>query len=309
MKCDIDRVMPSRQNPPSLARLGQKGGTVPRVVLGARDIALLVDVALCRVLRRRQIERLHFSSTPRCNYRLHQLARAGLLVQTYPPVASQNGEALYLLGRAAVPLVASALREQSWQIETEELMLQCRRGLPMFLAHTLALADCYVGVRNGLRNRPGWRLDRWLPEPWCHDEYQVRARKDGATAGADPWRKVAFKPDAFFRLSRANGSLHAFLEADMGHASAQRIAYKLRLHQEYQRLGLFRTVYGADDFHTLLVTTNTARVTRLETLAASLSGHRLWLTTFAALAQGGMLGNVWRRAGLSGLWALTEEDV
>ena len=314
MKSGTSRTEPSSAKiGPDSGPRGQKTGTLKtstlqgRVVLGPRDAALLTDVALCRVLRRRQIQVLHFSSTPRCNSRLHQLVQAGCLVRTYPPVATHNGEALYQLGRAAIPTVVSALWSGGLETDAAEMVRHCRRGLPLFLAHALAVADCYVWLRGVLRGRPDWRLERWVPEPWCHDEYRVRTRETAALQGARPWRKVAFKPDGFFRLTRSGGpDMNAFLEADMGHASPARIMHKLGFYRDYWELGLFRAVYGEGDFRTLLVTTDAARLARLEALAATVPNVQVWLTTFDALSREGMQGRVWQVAGKPDLHVLLD---
>jgi hypothetical protein len=83
------------------------------------------------------------------------------------------------------------------------------------------------------------------------------------------------------------------VEIDLGHTSAAEFALKLEIHARYARGGLFRQRYGADKAATLVVTTGSQRRDNLRAIAEGQRNARVWFSTFAEVAAGGVLGAVW----------------
>lgn len=267
------------------------------LVLTPRDSTLLCDLYQHAVMSRRQIQALHFTSTPRCNARLRQLFDFGYVVRHHLPgaacAAPYGIEGLYSIGKAAVPIVARSL-----QVDPSEVSQGYRRTLTLtFLEHTLEIVNLLLAFRRAVTPPmlpeaaltpeagtappdvappgPTPQIDRWLPEMQCRHEYDIRA------AGGH-WTKEIFKPDAFIRLKRANGDYrNFFIEVDLGHTSSRQFLGKLHTHQRYLESGLFKEIYGGEHFKTLVVTTTEARLQNLLKLVEAENSRLFWFTTFA----------------------------
>lgn len=277
-----------------------------RVVLGVRDEALLLDLCLHGVMSRTQIQALHFGSVPRCNARLRQLFDAGYVRRHFLPLARWGSEAVYSVGRPALPLISAALEREG--IAVDDLILRPGRGdpAPQFLEHTLAITDFRLAVRRAVADAPDVELERWLAEPLCRHEYDLRP------AGGGPWRREAFKPDGFLRLALRPGNgppvyRPFFLEIDRGHVSSARFRGKLRGHQRYLESGLFTEVFGPGQFRTLVVTTGERRLANLRALVEGQGSALFWFTTFEAVERQGALALIWQVPGQGGPVSLRDD--
>jgi len=221
-----------------------------RLRLGARDEELLSDLFLHRAMSRGQIQALYFGSLVRCNARLRLLFDHHYVTRYYLPLALYGAQAVYSIGRAAVPLVAAQL-----DMDIVEVSQQYRRAkTPQFLAHTLEIVNVRIAFRDAIAEQPGVEMERWLPEIQCRHEYEYCLE--------NAWRQEVFKPDAFVRLRRAGSGNHLnyFIEVDLGHTSSRQFSGKLQAHRRYLDSGLFQEVYGCEHFRTLVVTTGTGRL-------------------------------------------------
>lgn len=287
------------ENQPTRAtsRLGPRSRFTPKPTAGLRleerDEQLLGDLYLHRFMARGQLEALYFTSTVRCNARLRQLFDYGLVRRYYLPSAPYGTQAIYSIGKRAVPLVASRL-----EAEINEVARQQRSTrTPTFIEHTLEIVNVWLAFRKACAQPAAQsaevKLERWLPEMLCRHEYQIRA-KDGGR-----WQKEAFKPDAFVRL-KANGHLHNFfIEVDLGHTSSNQFLKKLTTHQRYLESGLFQQIYGGAEFHTLVITTGPTRLRNLGALVDRMTPSHgtplFWLTTFGDVRRNGILSALWRQ--------------
>lgn len=233
----------------------------PKVIAGMRleerDRELLCDLFLHRAMARGQIQALYFSSLVRCNARLRQLFDHGFVRRYYHTAAPYGAQAVYLVGKNAIPIVAQRL-----EMDLTEVARQARSSrTPTFIEHTLAIVDVRIAFEKAVKGNPEIEIERWLAEPLCRHEYEIRAE-----GGA--WKKEVFKPDAFIRLHHGDngGSFNCFLEVDLGHTSSQQFTEKIRMHRRYLESGLFREVYGSEDFQTLVVTTGKRRLKHLQAL-------------------------------------------
>ena len=255
--------------------------------LEERDEQLLCDLYLHRFMARGQLETLYFTSTVRCNARLRQLFDYGFVKRYYLPSAPYGAQAIYSIGKNAVPLIAARL-----EVEINDVARQ-QRGTrtPTFIEHTLETVNVWLALREACAQSAEVKIERWLPEMLCRHEYQIRA-KDGGR-----WQKEAFKPDAFVRL-RANGQLHNFfIEVDLGHTSSRQFLGKLLTHQRYLDSGLFQQIYAGGEFRTLVITTGSKRLRNLAALAEQQRIPLFWLTTFNDVHTSGILSPIWHKGG------------
>lgn len=101
------------QNRPPVQKRSVRSRFTPQPKAGLRleprDELLLSDLFLHRAMSRGQIQALYFSSIVRCNARLRQLFDYGYVTRYYLPAAPFGAQAIYSIGKAAVPLVARRL--------------------------------------------------------------------------------------------------------------------------------------------------------------------------------------------------------
>ena len=271
--------------------------------IGPRDRDLLFAVFLNQTLTRGQIQTLFFFSVSRCNARLRQLFDWGYLARATLPTAPFGAQALYMAGKAAVPLLTQQLAAADIQAEMADIRAQCLRPALSLLEHSLAVADVYVAVQKALEARPGVRLEHWLPERFCCHAYELR-RTDGSGSGSPGrWHKEVFRPDAFLRLTAARAgelaSANYFLELDRGHTNSRQFLGKLRTHARFLESGLFRDSYGWDRFQTLVVTTGRDRARNLRKLSEQEGSGLFWFTPAEAVQKDGILASIWHVPGHS----------
>jgi hypothetical protein len=253
--------------------------------LEPRDEELLCDLFLHRAMSRGQIQALYFSSTVRCNVRLRLLFDHGYVSRYYLPFAPFGAQAVYSIGKAAVPLVAARL-----DMDVAEVGQQYRRAkTPQFLAHTLEIVNLRLAFRNAVAQREDVEIERWLPEIQCRHEFEIR-QVDGS------WRKEIFKPDAFVRLAKHGWGSYQnyFLEVDLGHTSSRQFLGKLHAHRRYLESGLFQETFGCDGFQTLVVTTGAGRLNNLCSLVESSRSDLFWFSTYEQVKEAGVLGAIWQ---------------
>jgi hypothetical protein len=281
--------MPSR---PEQSR-GKEPGSSPRsrfqpqaragLRLEERDELLLCDLFTHRAMSREQLQALHFSSLVRANARLRQLFDHRFVSRHYPPAAPFGAQAIYSLGRAALPVVARWL-----ELELPEVARRARVAqTPTFIEHTLAVVDICLAFRQAARERTDVEIERWLGEFDCRHEWDIRSE-------GGRWRKETFKPDGFVRLIVGSEYHNFFIEADLGHTSSRQFLGKLQTHQRYLESGLFNETYGCPSFRTLVVTTGARRMRNLVALAKEQGSDLFWFATFESLKQGGALGPIWQ---------------
>jgi hypothetical protein len=274
-------------------------GAMAGLRLEERDELLLCDLYLHRFMSRSQVEALFFSSTVRANARLRQLFDHGFVRRYYLPAAPYGAQAIYSIGKKAVPLVARRL-----EVEADEVARHYRgTKSPTFIEHTLEVVNIRLAFRDACTKQspvsPHVAIERWLPEMECRHEYQIRAK------GTGHWKKEAFKPDAFVRLAAGKEFFNFFIEVDLGHTSSRQFAGKLSTHQRYLESGLFQEIYSGDEFHTLVITTGQRRLKNLGALARQHFAHEhtgqqhndhlFWFTTFDEAKATGILGTIWHK--------------
>ena len=249
-------------------------------------------------MTRGQIQALYFHSVVRCNVRLRQLFDHGYVARYYLPAAPFGAQAIYSIGKAAIPLIAKTL-----EMDMAEVTKQYRRSkTPTFIEHTLEIVSLMLAFREVAVQDPKIKMERWVPEMLCRHEYQIQQ-------GSSRWVKEIFKPDGFVRLvTKSGGQLwNYFIEVDLGHTSSCQFRGKLIAYEQYLKSGLFREIYGCDSFRTLVVTTSPKRLENLRTLVAAQQSSLFWFTTFAAIRPVGILAPIWRAPAQDGYKCLLDE--
>ena len=256
-----------------------------RMQLQERDLQLLTDLFLHRLMSRGQLERLYFTSASRCNVRLRQLFDHKLVERYYLPLAPCGAQCIYSLGTAGILPVS---RRLEWEID--EVKRQAKRHkTPQSLEHTLAINETRLAFQEALANSPTWKIERWIPEIQCRHEYDIR------NASGD-WVREVFKPDGFVRLQNRETRQKSdyFFEIDRGHTSSNKFADKLDSYSRYLESGLFEQMFGARNFQTLVITTGPLRLKNLRALVEG-QGNRLFcFTTFEEAESRGVLASIWR---------------
>ena len=252
--------------------------------LEERDEQILCDLFLHRLLGRSQIEALHFYSTVRCNARLRLLFDHGFVLRHFPPSAPFGAQAIYSVGKSALPIVA-----RRSEMELPDVTRYYRRTqTPTFIEHTLAVVDIWMAFRESCDSRNDMSLNLWLAEMQCRHDWDIRA------AGGI-WHKEAFKPDGFVRLQTPEGYADFFIEADLGHTSSRQFERKILTHQRYLESGMFQQTFGLPSFRTLVITTSERRLINLSAIGEANNFDLFCFTTFEAMKGNDITEDIWKQ--------------
>lgn len=254
--------------------------------LEARDKELLANLFLHQAMSRGQIQALYFQSVVRCNVRLRQLFDHGYVSRYYLPAAPFGAQATYSIGKAAIPLVAREL-----ELDMAEVSKQYRRTrTPTFIEHTLEIVNLMIAFRAAVSRHPDIEIERWVPEMLCRHEYEIQINV------SQRWLKEVFKPDGFVRFTTKSRDRfwNYFIEVDMGHTSARQFLGKLDAHQRYLESGLFKEIYGCQEFKTAVITTSPGRLANLQGLVESQQSRLFQFTTFTRIQDSGILAPIWQ---------------
>lgn len=113
-----------------------------RLCLEPRDTRLLEDLFLHRAMSRRQLQTLYFGSVQRCKLRLRQLFDHDYVTRHYLSAAPFGAQAIYSVGKAALPLVAQQL-----ELDLAEVRSQYRATrTPTFMEHTLEIVNVRLAL-------------------------------------------------------------------------------------------------------------------------------------------------------------------
>lgn len=198
--------------------------------LSDRDRAVLLDLARLRVLRGRDLTRLHFADlapSSRERTRRRVLARlveqqlAATLSRTVGGPKSGSSDLVYTLGIAgqrALPLFGS-----DTAVEPASRARTPQTPGTLFLAHSLAVSRLYVDLRCAERDPTnGTALATYLTEP-------AAWHPDGIGS--------VLKPDAYALLQSADVEDSWWLEVDRATESLPTLRKKLVIYVDFARRG------------------------------------------------------------------------
>jgi len=257
-----------------------------RMVLQPRDVAIVLAVYENRFLRRDQIERLFFKTTPTCNQRLQKLYQHKFLDRIFQPVDFGSSQAVYALDSVGAEVVAAKIGVGKSQINWTRRHNQIEH---IFMAHTLAVSELRVGLELALRLREEedvkllfWKREGLLPREKVQDP-------------ENPEKRLSVIPDAFFGLETDRGKLFFFVEVDMGTETLDRFRTKIVAYREYWKSGKFSDRYTYRNFRVLTVTNGVQRLNNLIGTAANTGAKNMFLFSVDKLASSDILGASWYR--------------
>jgi hypothetical protein len=202
-----------------------------------RERGLLATAERLRLLQSDQVRRLFFADAPTdsaaaraCRRALAHLTKEGLLFPLERRVggirAGSSGQvyAVTASGRRALAF---------WSGDSDRVS---DRGVhepgPLFVAHTLAIAEVYVRLVEADREG-SVELIAFDAEPAC---WRALTTVTGATA--------VLKPDAFVRMGAGEFEQRSFLEVDLATHGRGALVRKMRSYLDYYRSGREQAEHG-----------------------------------------------------------------
>lgn len=202
-------------------------------LLSDRDLAIIADVSSFRALTGDQIRRLHFNHASgdgspsgalrSCQRTLKRLVGLGLvatLARRVGGVRAGSAGLTYVLGYHGQRLVRPDRRARTPE------------GLgDRYVAHTLAVADVAVGLRERCRSRLVDELEVSV-EPDCWREFLTHRRT------------VVLKPDLFVSVAIGADEHRWFVEVDLATESLVRVRSKCQTYLDYYATGIETDLHG-----------------------------------------------------------------
>lgn len=271
------------------------------MVLMDRDKEILARVWEDRILFTSQIGRIFFSGKTGASVRLRRLWENGYLDRYFLPTLMFHGstEALYLLGRKGVDIVAAALGLERTTVARGLSHLKGKvrnHSFLLSLDHILAVADFRIAVEEAARNHLDVSLAGWTPERMCEDTYAFW-RGTGKVEGK-------IRPDGYCQCRYGHKIYSFFMEVDLGTMSNKAIAHKIQRYLDYSESGRYEKRYGVRFFRVLMATTTPQRMANLKQTCEELTDSIFWFTTLDQVQHGRMFDRIWARAGQKGIHSL-----
>lgn len=243
----------------------------PRLVLQPRDLHLLRELHLLRVIDREQARVIAgLTSVTRANTRLLALVRSGYL--RHVAVGTERGGHKYLYaltrqGAAAVQRPFAGVPLKSHAVIA---------GQP-FLEHQLRLNAVYLRLRYHRIPVPNVGMTRW------------------STFARALAPQVPLIPDAYVELATADGPKAAFLEIDQGTESLRVWRRKTDEYVKFAVSGAFPTLFRHPQFRVLVIAPSARRIATVRACIAAKTTKIFWLTTSQAVETSDFWGPVWYR--------------
>ena len=268
----------------------------PTLRLTARDIQVVLAVHEYRVLRRDQIQRLHFPSRNTANERLKRLYQHRFLARRWLPVeyGQGAGQAIYLLDERGADLAAERLGVDRGALGWSQGRNQVHS---LFLQHQLMINDARIAFTLAAQ-RAGYRIERWIGQE------ALAAQPDHVSVMAPNGseRRLALIPDGYFILNLGDRRSHFFLEVDRGTLPNRRWRQRVQGYLAYVASGAYSARYHTHSLRVLVVATGARRAENLKRATESVGGGRLfWFTTLDQAQPEDVLGApIWQIAGEAG---------
>jgi hypothetical protein len=275
----------------------------PTLRLTERDIQVVLAVHEYRVLRRDQIQRLHFPSRNTANERLKRLYQHRFLERRWLPVeyGQGAGQAIYLLDQRGADLAADRQGVDRGALGWSQARNQVRL---LFLQHQLMVNDARIAFALAAQ-RAGYRIERWLGQEAlaAHPDRVPIVTANGSE------RRLALIPDGYFVLNLGNRRSHFFLEVDRGTLPNRRWRQRMQGYLAYVASGAYSARYRTHSLRVLVITTGARRAENLKRATEGVGGGRLfWFTTLDQAQPEAVLGApIWQVAGQTSVSALIQE--
>jgi Replication-relaxation len=244
------------------------GNSRKLVILQNRDVHLLREVAVMRVIDREQAKIVAgFRSTTRANARLLALTQAGFLRRFFWGSVGGARKSLYALSVRGAQIVGLPDRGP-------------RRGQDQVLAadyfslHQLQVNELYCTLK--YQRLLGVKFLRWV---------SFHKAIEGTT----------LIPDGYAEVEAKGTVLASFLEADLGTENRAAWQRKVQAYLSYASSGNFARQFGHPQFRTLVVTTSDSRLTSLRNTTAQSTDKIFRFVTAERIRRESFWSTIWQR--------------
>ena len=237
-----------------------------------RDFEILKALYSYRLLTTSQIARLFFTTKKRAERRLRQLFDAELVERIFRPVVVGTAEAIYVLEKNGVSLLAEEMGIDRGEINTARLRAKSLK--PFFLDHFIEINQFRLSVIKACESHNHeflfWKYEHELQNK---NENGVLI-SDRVTDPENPTQKIPVTPDGFFGLDTPKGRSYFFIEVDRATMDNPRFKRKMRGYARYWLDNVFAEKWGYKAFR-VLTTTTKRRVPNLVDTTSQLNEKEL----------------------------------
>ena len=229
-----------------------------RIILQARDLHLLRELSVMRVIDREQAKIVAgFGSTSRANARLLALTNAGVLRRFF--LGSGGGrKALYSLSREGAQAAQVPCRGPR---RPQDAILTA----DYFVGHQLAVNAIYCALKYRVISVPQMTFQRWL------------GFHEPVAAG------IRLIPDGYVELMTPGGITACFLEVDLGHESQAIWKRKAEHYLEFALSGKYPEHFGHERFRVLVLANSERRLHSIRKTVRDITQKIFWFATLASL--------------------------
>ena len=244
-----------------------------RIILQERDLHLLRELAVMRVVDREQAKIVAgFGSTSRANVRLLALTRAGMFRRFF--LGSGGGrKALYMLSRKGAQTAQVPPRGPR---RSHDAVLVA----DYFVGHQLAVNTIYCALRYSVIPSPQMTFNRWA------------SFHEPVVPG------IPLIPDGYVEFMTPKGITACFLEVDLGHESQTIWKRKAEHYLELALSGKYREHFGNERFRVLVLANSERRLHSIRKTVRAITQKIFWFATLASV-HNDFFAPVWFRSGES----------
>ena len=250
--------------------IGNNSSKQYRMMVQPRDIALLRELSVMRVVDREQAKIAGgFGSTTRINTRLLALTRAGLLRRFFLGYGGGH-KALYALSPKGAQLAEVPLRGP--RRRQDEMLIA-----DFSVQHQLAINEVHCALK--FRPIPVRQVTfrRWIP---FHEPL---------VAG------LSLIPDGYVELFTPSGIDASFLEVDLGHEALSVWKEKTRHYMQFALSGRCQELLGQERFRVIVLANSPRRLQSIRATVAQSTEKIFWFATLDAVHDGKFFSSVWLR--------------
>jgi hypothetical protein len=242
-----------------------------RIILQERDLHLLRELAVMRVIDREQAKIVAgFGSTSRANARLLALTNAGVLRRFF--LGSGGGrKALYALSRKGAQTAQIQFRGPR-RPQNAYLVVD------YYVGHQLAVNSIYCALKYSVISVPQVTFHRW------------QSFHEPVVPG------IRLIPDGYVELMTPGGITACFLEVDLGHESQTIWKRKAEHYLEFALSGKYPENFGHERFRVLVLTNSERRLHSIRKTVRAITPKIFWFASLASV-RNDFFAPVWFRAG------------
>jgi hypothetical protein len=203
------------------------------------------------------------------------------------PTIRSSAKAIYHLGPKGEQIVSEDLGLEINLIKKKRKAASKLKGL--FLNHSLDLNDIRISFSLGLKNHPDMKLEKWIDDYDCTQEYLAPGMGKNITK--------KFRPDGYLRFYYHANPFGFFLEYDRATMTLGRFTAKGDSYIEFQKLGYYRHRFGLPEFRVLVITKTDERLYNLKRAVETVDKSIFRFTTIDQINPNTVFSPIWLRAG------------